>query len=62
MAAIQEAAFELMEHPPCSPDLGSSDFYVFSRLKEHLRGHKFEDDDAIVAAVDGFLRVQEVCF
>ncbi|CAG4977612.1 unnamed protein product [Parnassius apollo] len=37
MAAIQETGFELLEHPPYSPDLAPSDFYLFPRLKERLR-------------------------
>ena len=44
MAAIQDAGFEILDHPPYSPDLAPSDFYLFPRLKEHLRGKKFEDD------------------
>ncbi|CAJ0966195.1 unnamed protein product, partial [Ranitomeya imitator] len=44
MATIQEAGFELVEHPPYSPDLASSDFFLFPRLKEHLRGKKFDDN------------------
>lgn len=62
LAAIKEAGFELMEHPPYSPDLAPSDFYLFPRLKEHLRGQKFEDDDAVVASVHDFLRDQEEDF
>lgn len=59
MAAIKDAGFELMEHPPYSPDLAPSDFYLFPRLKEHLGGQKFDDDDAVIAVVQVFLRGQE---
>ena len=54
MAAIREAGFELLEHPPYSPDLAPSDFYLFPRLKEQLRGRKFEDNDEVMAAVEAF--------
>jgi histone-lysine N-methyltransferase SETMAR len=35
---IQELQWELFEHPPYSPDLVSSDFYLFGPLKKHLGG------------------------
>lgn len=59
MAAIQETGFELLEHPPYSPDLAPSDFYLFPRLKERLRGKKFEDDSEVMAAVEAFWEGQE---
>lgn len=55
MAAIKDAGFELVEHPPYSPNLAQSDFYLFPRLKEYIKGQKFDDDDAVVAAIQGFL-------
>lgn len=59
MAAIQETGFELLEHPPYSPDLAPSDFYLFPRLKEHLRGKKFDDDSEVMTAVEAFLEGQD---
>jgi len=54
-AAIGKAKFELLKHPPYSPDLAPSDYYLFPKLKEYLRGKKFEgDDDVIQAASDWF--------
>lgn len=62
MAAIQDAGFEILDHPPYSPDLAPSDFYLFPRLKEHLRGTKFEDDEEVKAAVHDFLGTQDEDF
>jgi histone-lysine N-methyltransferase SETMAR len=62
MAAIQDAGFELLDHPPYSPDLAPSDFYLFPRLKEHLRGKKFLNDNEVMAAVEAFLDSQEKDF
>ncbi|XP_045453244.1 histone-lysine N-methyltransferase SETMAR-like [Melitaea cinxia] len=59
MAAIQETGFELLEHPPYSPDLAPSYFYLFPRLKERLRGKKFEDDSEVMAAVEAFWEGQK---
>ena len=52
MTALQELGYELLDHPPYSPELAPSDFYLFPKLNESLRGKKFEGDDAVVAAVD----------
>jgi hypothetical protein len=35
---IQELQWELLEHPPYSPDLATSDFHLFGPLKNHLDG------------------------
>ena len=37
LAAIQNAGFELLRHPPYSPDLAPSDFYLFPKLKEFMK-------------------------
>jgi hypothetical protein len=42
-------------HPPCSPDLAPSDFYIFGHIKRCLTGLSFEDADQLLAAVEGVL-------
>jgi hypothetical protein len=42
-------------HPPCSPDLVPSDFYLFGHIKRCLAGFSFEDADQLLAAVEGVL-------
>lgn len=39
---IYVAESELLQHPTYSPDLASCDFYLFSCLKNHIHGRKFE--------------------
>jgi histone-lysine N-methyltransferase SETMAR len=41
-------------HPPYSPDLAPSDFYLFEYVKRCLTGFSFEDADQLLAAVEGF--------
>ena len=36
--AIQSADFLVLPHPPYSPDLAPSDFHLFPKLKEYLKG------------------------
>ena len=38
---------EVVPHPPYSPDLAPSDYYLFRQLKNHLRGLNFSSDDEL---------------
>ena len=37
-AALHETGFREIPHPPYTPDLAPSDFYLFRYLKPHLKG------------------------
>ena len=37
----------VLEHPPYSPDLASSHFFLFPKIKEILKGRHFDDNDDI---------------
>lgn len=39
---ISLLGFEILEHPPYSPDLAPMDFRVFPELKSSLRGIRFD--------------------
>ncbi|KAJ4449266.1 hypothetical protein ANN_00664 [Periplaneta americana] len=39
--------WELLEHPPYSPDLESCDFHIFGPLKKHLGSMRFNIDKAV---------------
>jgi hypothetical protein len=48
--------WELLSHPPYSPDLAPSDYHLLGPLKYHLRGHYYETDEAVQEAVRSWLR------
>lgn len=54
IAKISELRYELLQHPPYSPDLAPSDFWLFPHLKKFLRGKRFSSNEEVVAAVDGY--------
>lgn len=54
MAKISELKYELLEHPPYSPDLAPSDFYLFPALKKFMRGKRFSTNDEVIAAVEAY--------
>jgi histone-lysine N-methyltransferase SETMAR len=45
-----------MLHPPYSPNVAPSDYHFFGKLKESIRGTKFEGDDALITATKLWLR------
>ena len=55
IAAAKEGKFEIISHPPYSPDLAPSDYHMFGNLKKNLRGRRFEDDSDMTAAVDWWI-------
>ena len=50
--------WDTFDHPPYSPDLAPLDFYLFSKIKEHLAGKRFTDDDDLQHAVIDWLNSQ----
>ena len=43
-ALLEKFKWNILEYPPYSPELASSDFHLFLHLKKHLAGKKFDDD------------------
>jgi hypothetical protein len=48
---IQEPQCKFLQHPPCSPDLGPSDFRLFGSPKKHLGYKGFTDGDEVETEV-----------
>ena len=42
MTKLTSLGFQVMSHPPYSPNLAPSDYYLFPKLKKHLKGQGFE--------------------
>jgi histone-lysine N-methyltransferase SETMAR len=53
-ATIEDAGLTLLDHPPYSPDLAPSDFFLFRHLKKHLRGISFASKEDLKSAVEDF--------
>ena len=46
--------YELLEHPPYSPNLTPSDFYLFPKLKLFLTGQCFSSNQDAITVVEGY--------
>ncbi|PNF20424.1 hypothetical protein B7P43_G08132, partial [Cryptotermes secundus] len=53
--------WNLLTHPPYSPNLAPSDFYLFKRLKSDLQGMRFVDD-AVIQTVWEWIHHQPQAF
>lgn len=56
---LPELSIETVAHPPYSPDLAPSDYYLFRNLKNSMRGAKFGSDEAVKAAVSAHFASQK---
>jgi histone-lysine N-methyltransferase SETMAR len=54
MGKLRDLHYELLEHPPYSPDLAPSDFYLFPKLKLFLAGQHFSSNHKATAALEEY--------
>ena len=54
MATIRDCGFEIVPHPPYSPDLAPSDYYLFPNLKKHIGGQRYSTSEDVLSAVEGY--------
>ncbi|GFR71361.1 histone-lysine N-methyltransferase SETMAR [Elysia marginata] len=60
--ALHKMNFIVLPHPSYSPDLAPSEFYLFPKLKDHLRGNHYGGDEDVEAAVRHWFRQKCVDF
>jgi transposase len=61
-ATIQELDWEILLHPPFSPDLAPSDYHIFRSLSNNLLGVSFYNDAEIRNWLDEFFTAKSVNF
>ena len=54
--ALETLKFEVLSHPPFSPDLAPSDFHFFPLLKRGLKGTHLTSDDEVKQAVTSWIK------
>ena len=62
MDTVRALKFEVLKHPPYSPDFTPSDFHLFGPMKEHLRGQKFADINEVMEAMQSWLKATPKSF
>jgi histone-lysine N-methyltransferase SETMAR len=56
MMFLARKQITVLEHPPYSPDLASSEFFLFRKIKEILKGSHFDDTDDISSNMTAALK------
>ena len=56
MEAITKFGWTVAPHPAYSPDLAPSDYHLFGKLKDGLRGTHFTNDESLVPASKKWLK------
>ena len=53
---------ELFSHPPYSPDLAPSDYYLFADLKRMLQGKRFGFNEEVIAETQAYFEAKDKSF
>ncbi|KAF7264992.1 hypothetical protein GWI33_021776 [Rhynchophorus ferrugineus] len=59
LSKIHELGFELLPHPPYSPDLAPRDYFLFSDLKRMLGGKKFSSNEEVIAETQAYFEAKD---
>jgi transposase len=59
---LERWGWEILQHPPYSPDLAPSDFHLFPNMKKHLRAKRFKSHDDVKLEVQTWLCGQDPTF
>ena len=62
MDAVERNGYDLIPHPAYSPDLASSDYFLFPNLKKDIRGRHFRSNEEVVATVEEWVRDKDPGF
>ena len=62
MAKLNELSFELLPHPPYSPDLALRDYYLFADLKKMLQGKRFYSNEEIIIETNAYFEAKDKSF
>ena len=61
-ALLQQFRWDIMDHPPYSPDLALSDYHLFLHMKRFLAGKQFHSDAEVETTINNWVQQQAVDF
>ena len=59
MVKLNELSFELLPHPPYSPDLGPSNYWLFADSKKMLQGKRFCSNEEVIAETETYFESKD---
>ena len=57
-----ELGWELLPHPPYSPDIAPSDYHLFRAMQHHLDGKSYDDRQALETDIHEFFESKPARF
>ena len=57
-STAEECGYEILPHPPYSPDLAPSDYFLFPNLKSYMKGKRFDSDEDVIDEVESYFERQ----
>ena len=61
-AKFEELGWDVLKHPPYSPDVAPSDYHLFRSLEHFLRGKRFTKDEDVQTALSEFFDQKSPAF
>ena len=62
MVELNALNFELLPHPPYSPNLAPSDYWLFADLKKMLQGMRFVSNEEVIAETEVYFGSKDELF
>ena len=62
MAKLHELHFELLPHPPYSPDLSPSNYWLFADLKIMLQEKRFGSNEEVILDTEAYFKAKDKSF
>ena len=59
MAKLNELSFELLPHPPYSPDLAPSDYYLLANLKKMFQGKRLYSNEEDITETNAYFEAKD---
>ncbi|UYV84656.1 hypothetical protein LAZ67_X003000 [Cordylochernes scorpioides] len=57
-AALQELEWEVLQHPPYSPDLAPTEYHLFRSMSNHMRITTFDDEEDLKTWLNNFFDIR----
>ena len=62
MAKLHELHFKLLPHPPNTPDLAPSDYWLFADVKRMLQGKRFGSNEKMISETEAYFEAKDKSF
>ena len=62
MAKLHELYFKLLPHPPYSPDLALSNYWLFADLKRMLQRKRYGSNEEVILETETYFEAKDNSF